>query len=176
MAVIRGPEAFHEIAWLVLNQINTDLGGNAVDRVTVYPGDIAWDDCECGMLAASVGRVYGSDSFPAEAQVSACAASSLVGALTFAVVRCAPQPPDGGIAPGAAELDDAARLAVADKWHLIGAVACTLAQLVDGDHPARLGDTIMDSLTQPAVNVGPQGDCVGSQITALVQIYQGVNI
>jgi hypothetical protein len=176
VAVIRGPQAFYDIAWLVLNQINADLRDNAVDRVAVYPGDIAWDHCECGMLAASVGRIYGSDSFPVEAQVSACAASSLVGALTFSVVRCAPQPPENAIAPDVTELDAAAKLVISDKWYLVNAVACTLAELVDGVYPARMGDTIMDSLTQPAVNVGPQGDCVGSQITALVQIHRGVNI
>lgn len=176
MAVIRGPEAFYDIAWLVLNQINADLQDNAVDRVLVYPGDIAWDHCECGMLAASVSRIYGSDSFPTEAPVSACHAASLVAALTFAIVRCAPQPPEDDIAPDAGLLDDAARLVIADKWYLVNAVGCTLAELTDGTYPAREGDTIMDALTQPAVNVGPQGDCIGSQITALVQIHRGVNI
>ena len=42
--------------------------GGMVDRVCcAVPGGIAWDACECGQLAISVGDSFYSDAFPAPA-------------------------------------------------------------------------------------------------------------
>lgn len=175
MTYLRGPEAFYTLAWLVLNQVQADLGANAVQRVGVYPGRIAWDECECGMLAASVGEIYGSDTFPQPSGQSACASGSLATSITFTLVRCAPQPPENGVAPSITELNEAAALAISDKWYLFHSVGCTLTDLVNGTYAGSPGTRIWDALVGRAVNVGPEGDCVGSEITVQVQIQTGTD-
>lgn len=173
MTFLAGPQAFFQIAYYCLQQVNDDLQDDAVQRVVIYPGDIVWDECECGMLAASVASIIPSNDFPNEAAVTPCGAATLVATINFALVRCAPQPPDGmaEVGPAADELNAAAALSISDQWHLVESVDCALNQLTNnyGTDPQ-----IMDSLIRPAVSIGPRGDCVGSQLQAFVQISRGV--
>lgn len=171
MAVaIRGPQALYDIATLILARVNDDLGSDAVDRVTVYPGEIVWDQCECGMLAAAVSQTLISDSFPAEvtARTGNCAGGTFVGSIVVGIVRCSPSPPDDDIAPLTDELNAAAALSASDQWHLLTSVNCILAEMSDDYR-------IMDALVGRATTVD-RGGCMGSQLTAQVQINRGVNV
>lgn len=167
VTAIRGPQALYDIATLTLTRLEQDLDGDRPDRVCVYPGEIVWDECECGMLAAGVDMTFTSDTFPAQSQASACGGASYVGSITFGVVRCAPQPPEDGIAPSPEALNAAAALAVSDQWHLITTVDCVLAELKDAY-------SIMDALVGRAVSV-TRGDCLGSSLTVQVQFMRGEN-
>lgn len=167
MTAVRGPQALYDIAALMLERLRLDLEGDAPDRITIYPGEIVWDHCECGMLAAGVDLTFTSDTFPAQSTQSACGGASYVGALTFGVVRCAPQPPEDDIAPLVDDLNAAALLAVSDQWHLITTVDCVLGEMKDDYR-------IMDALVGRAVSI-TRGDCLGSSITAQVQFLRGKN-
>lgn len=167
MTAIRGPRALYDIATLMLDRLGQDLEGDAVDRVVIYPGEIVWDHCECGMLAAGIDMTLVSDTFPAQSTVSPCGGASYVGALTFGIVRCAPQPPEEDIAPAVEDLTAAAALSMSDQWHLITTVDCVLAELQDSYQ-------IMDALVGRAVSV-TRGDCLGSSLTVQIQFMRGEN-
>lgn len=166
MTALRGPTALYEIARQGLANLLNDLEGDAPSRVTIYPGTIVWDECNCGMLAAAIDQTYTSDSFPTQSTgFGGCNAASYVGNVTWGIVRCSPQPPEDGIAPAEDELAAAALQAASDQWHLMETIDCLLAGLKDTWQ-------IMDALVGRSVTV-VQGDCMGSQITAQIQFARG---
>lgn len=164
---IRGPQALYDLAGIGLARLTDDLGADAPDRVAVYPGEIVWDRCECGMLAAGVDTTFTSDTFPAQSQTSPCGGGTLVGVITFGIVRCAPQPPEDDIAPDVDELNAAAALTISDQWHLIDSIDCVFGELKDTWQ-------IMDALVGRAVSI-TRGDCAGSALPVQIQFQRGQN-
>jgi hypothetical protein len=133
-------------------------------RAGQVPGDIAWDSCDCGgMLAVSLSRLYLSDNFPEESETvtGACQPPYEVGQFTVAVVRCAPNPDGTEQAPPADELDTAAGLLLQDATEMLDAVAAVLCRLKNDDQ-------VLDYLVTPVEPVGPEGGCVGVNLTVRV--------
>jgi hypothetical protein len=130
----------------------------APDRVCDVPGQLAWDACDCGVLAVTVTRMYPSVSFP-----QAAAGAALVGPcpppyeatdLTVTVLRCAPSM-DGYGNPPSCDLLDAATLTwTRDLDATRRALACCLVDLRDAD-------TIVDFMLGESTPAGPEGGCVG---------------
>jgi len=166
--VITGQFGFHDVGTRVLAEINDALTltpGGRISRVGMVPGAIAWDDCDCGLLAGSVGRQYLSDLFPSQLEdtASPCAAAWLVGVLTVQIIRCAPNMREDGTPPSVAALDGSAREVIADAWQVMSVVPCFLETLVDANE-------IGDYLVHPVVAQGPLGGCVGNDVTISVAL------
>ncbi|WP_051705193.1 hypothetical protein [Streptomyces sp. NRRL S-455] len=133
-------------------------------RASMVPGEIVWDSCDCGgMLAVTLSRLYLSENFPEESETvtGACQPPYEVGQFTVAVVRCAPQPAGAEAAPPVDELDAAAGLLLQDATEMLDAVTATLCRL-------RNDDQVLDYFVTPVEPVGPEGGCVGVNLTVRV--------
>jgi hypothetical protein len=135
----------------------TDAGEPA--RVCEVPGELAWDDCDCGVLAVSVDGPYLSTVLPTEAAgvdlASACPPPYEAVDMTVSVVRCAPGPDDRGNPPTCEALTAAAITWFDDLDAVRSALACALLELRDAD-------TVVDFTLGETVPAGPEGGCVGS--------------
>lgn len=165
-----GPSAFYDLAKDLVDRVATDLALTAAgrpERVCVVPGEIAWDECECGLLAASVERWYYSETFPDDranaAQLGPCDASFTVGELVIGVARCAPNPQGDDLAPSCVTLDDVAETLVIDAHTLRVRVGCRRKRLRDVDD-------VVDFVVREQVSVGPAGSCVGSRLHVAVAL------
>jgi hypothetical protein len=172
--MLAGSDAFYTVLQQVRDVNATALVntlGGAPARVGIVPGAIAWDECEtCGVLALSLVRTFLSDEFPVETAES-LSTGSLQGALLCAdmvlqVVRCAPQP-DGvtAVAPAVAALDFAGRVIVQDAYTVVCTTLSTLNGLLS------TGD-IEDFLMRPLAVMGPEGACVGSELSFAVAVMR----
>lgn len=135
------------------------------DRHSVVPGAIAWDACDCGMLAVSIAQVYPSETFPAPqaAPFGACQAPYEVAEVVVQIIRCAPSAQGQALWPPVAALDASARQVARDAYETLHAVSVELCDM----NEAR---DIADYLIRPQVAQGPQGGCVGSELRALVSL------
>lgn len=135
------------------------------DRHGVVPGAIAWDECDCGLLAVSVAQVYPSETFPdplTRKVSNVCDAPWEVGELVIQVVRCAPNP-DGLEPPTVAELDASAQEVLRDAYELLKGASVRLCEMNrDRD--------IADFLLRPLTAQGPSGGCVGNELRAYVAL------
>lgn len=165
MALITGPLKWYTVAETVRLAILADLT-TLPDRSSVVPGAIAWDECDCGLLAVSVARVYLSDSFPTPLTSKAgtrCDAAWEVGEFVVQLIRCAPNPEGDALAPTTAALDASAQEVLADAYELLRAVSVQLCEMY-GDRD------IIDFFLSPLTAQGPSGGCVGSELRFLVAL------
>lgn len=166
--MITGPLKWYTVAETLRAAVHAALT-ETPERSGVVPGAIAWDACDCGMLAVSIAQVYPSDEFPAEltGRVSAgCDAAWEVGEVVVQVIRCAPNPEGQALYPSVAALDASAQAVARDASEALRAVAVRLCQL-------REDRAIVDYLLRPQTVQGPAGGCVGSELRAFVGLPRG---
>lgn len=133
-------------------------------RSGVVPGAVAWDACDCGILAVSVGPITLSDNFPEEltTRVSAgCDAAWEVGEILIQIIRCAPNPDVNALHPTVAELDASAREVARDAYETLRATSHELCAMRDNDD-------IVDFLIRTQTPQGPSGGCVGTELRVQV--------
>lgn len=163
--MITGPLKWYTVASTLEQAIYAELTTKP-SRHSVVPGQIAWDECDCGLLAVSVGQIYPTEQFPDPAQVrvgNACDAPWEAAEIVMQIVRCAPNPDDPLLAPTTAELDASAREVLTDAYEMMLAVSVTLCQMnKDRD--------ISDYLMRANVPQGPSGGCVGNELRAVVSL------
>jgi hypothetical protein len=132
----------------------TDAGPPA--RICAVPGQLAWDDCRCGVLAVTVEHLYPSAAFPQQATGTAlagpCPPAYEAAAVTVTVLRCAPG--QYGNPPTCEALTAAAITWFTDLDAVRATLACALLDLRDAD-------TIVDFTLGDTVPAGPEGGCVG---------------
>jgi hypothetical protein len=136
----------------------TDAGAPA--RVCEVAGQLAWDNCDCGVLAVTVDRMYPSTMFPQQAPpvqlAAACPPPYEAVDLAVTVLRCAPGPDGQGRSPSCTQLDAASLTWFLDVDAVRQALACCLVGLRDAD-------TVVDFVLRDTVPLGPEGGCVGSE-------------
>jgi hypothetical protein len=170
----RGPLAFYQINQLIVNGVSAALSdslGGPVERACVVPGNIAWDSCDCGLLAVSTRRWFVTDDFPAgnsggSERSTPCDQPWLIGEIVAQVVRCAPSPEGVNIiSVPCSELDAAAQILLSDAYVVITEMISILCEL-------RETDQIVDYTLNQEETVGPEGGCVGVEISASVALYR----
>jgi hypothetical protein len=145
-----------------------DTPDGTPERVCLLvPGDIAADGCDCGQLALTIQRRYGSYTFPAEATTDEAAAECpppvLVGVVTLTLFRCVPSPDDQGNPPSCDALQDAAVGQDVDIATIRRTLACHLANLATQEQ-------ILHYTVGATVSNGPSGGCGGSDTTITIGI------
>ncbi|MFE6634658.1 hypothetical protein ACFVFT_15020 [Streptomyces tendae] len=162
--MIRGELKWYEVASR-LEQAAYEALTDTPDRHGVVPGAIAWDACDCGMLAVSVAQVYPSELFPSPqaAPFGACQAPYEVAEIVVQIIRCAPQAEGQSLYPTAAALDASAQQVARDAYETLRAVSLELCEMNEQRD-------IEDYLVRPQVTQGPQGGCVGTELRALVSL------
>lgn len=160
--MITGPLKWYTVASTLEQAVYAELAANPPDRHSVVPGAIAWDACDCGLLAVSVARVYLSDAFPQPlATATACKAAWDVAEVVAQLIRCAPNPDDQTLVPTVADLDASAQEILTDAYGLLKAVSVKLCEMkADRD--------IIDFFLNPLTAQGPSGGCVGNELRFLV--------
>lgn len=135
------------------------------DRHGVVPGAIAWDACDCGLLAVSVGPIYLTETFPdplSRRVGNACDAPWEAAEVIIQVIRCAPNQDDLE-PPTTAELDASAQEVLRDAYEMMRAVSVKLCQM---NEARDIADFILRQLTPQ----GPSGGCVGNELRAIVAL------
>jgi hypothetical protein len=162
--VITGPLKWYTVAETLRAAVHDELT-TAPQRSSVVPGAIAWDKCDCGLLAVSVVQVFLSETFPdpLARKVGACDAPYEVGEVVIQVVRCAPNPDDPLTAPTTAELDASAQEVLRDAYEMLKAVSVKLCEMNDARD-------ISDFMLRPLTAQGPSGGCVGNEVRAFVAL------
>lgn len=136
---------------------------NAINRKGVVPGDIAWDDCQCGQLVISENRRFPSRNFPLEEvdHTADCGEPWLIVEYTLSLTRCVPGTTANAKSPTVASLSAAAELLSDDMSRARKAVMCCLTNLYD---ELGMGDRIEAFELGMQNTVGPEGDCAGHEL------------
>jgi len=165
MAMISGPLKWYTVAETLRQAVHDELTVEP-SRSGVVPGQIAWDECDCGLLAVSVGPIHLTEIFPdplSRRVGNACDAPWEAAEIVIQVVRCAPNPDDPMTAPAPAELDASAQEVLRDAYEMMRAVSVKLCQMNrDRD--------ISDFILRPLTPQGPSGGCVGNELRAVVSL------
>lgn len=166
MPMISGELKWYEVASRLEQAIYAELSVTPA-RNGVVPGAIAWDACDCGLLAVSVGQIYPTEQFPNPAQVrvgGTCDAPWEAAEIIMQVVRCTPTHDDNtGNPPTTAALDASAREILTDAHQMMRAVSITLCQM---NKDREISDYLMRAL----VPQGPSGACGGNELRAVVSL------
>jgi hypothetical protein len=178
VAQLRGPTGFYQVGSILVTNVEAVLAASAggpVERACVVPGEIAWDGCNCGLLAVSVRRWFLTDNFPESgiglggssvaSRATPCDLPYLVGELRVQVIRCAPIPDGNAISVPCSDLDAAAQVLLSDAYVTLTEVVSTLCEL-------RETDQIIDYVLGEQETLGPAGDCVGSELVAQVALVR----
>lgn len=160
--MITGATKWNQVAVLVRDAAVAGLS-TPPDRASIVPGAIAWDECDCGLLAVSLNQVYVSDSFPAPYvdRTNPCGGAWEVGEYVVQIVRCAPSPDGQSLSPTVAGLEEAALLVQTDTVELLTAIQELLCGLLSDNQ-------IIDFVINPLTAQGPQGGCVGNELRFLI--------
>ncbi|WP_328436877.1 hypothetical protein OHA71_06385 [Streptomyces sp. NBC_00444] len=165
MPMITGPLKWYTVASRLEQAIYAELTVTPA-RHGVVPGAIAWDACDCGLLAVSVGRIHPTEQFPNPAQArigNSCDAPWEAAEIIMQVVRCTPTADNLGNPPTVADLDASAQEIIRDAYEMMRAVSTTLCEM----NKAR---EISDFVMRPLVAQGPTGACGGNELRALVSL------
>jgi hypothetical protein len=165
--MISGPLKWYTVAETIRQAIETNLSV-PVQRSGVVPGSIAWDECDCGLLAVSVYQIYPSETFPDPLidPSGNCDASHDVAEIVIQIVRCAPQPEGPEFAPAVADLDASSQEILRDAYEMTQAVRETLCAM-ENDRD------IYAWILRPLTSQGPTGACVGNELRVLVGLLRG---
>lgn len=170
--MLQGPLAVWDVSSLLLTNVQAELAvnpGEQLDRACVVPGEFAWDECECGTLLVSPRRLFLADDFPETSlgrgliRASPCDLPWLVAEIIIQVIRCAPNPADGQLAPSCDALAAAARILLIDAYVTLTETVSTLCGLRDANE-------IIDYVLGEQVTRGPEGSCVGTELNVFVGI------
>lgn len=168
MTQLLGPLKWYAVCLDTLQAVQAALTYQ-VQRAGVVPGMVAWDACDCGMMAVSVVKSWLSDTFPDPefGVVGNCTAAWEVSEIVVQIVRCAPSDMDAVTPyPPSPALDTAAQVMATDAFDVLSSVAAMLCQLKDSDQ-------ISDYVIGEQVPMGPEGGCVGTELHFTVGLPRG---
>lgn len=163
--MITGPLKWYEVASRIEQAVYAQLSVKP-DRHSVVPGAIAWDACDCGLLAVSLVQIFLTEQFPDQQSRrvgNGCDAPYEVGEFVVQLIRCAPNPDDQTGVPTVAALDAGAREVDQDAYELLRAVSLLLCEM-NADRE------ISDFMLRPLTAQGPSGGCVGNELRAFVAL------
>lgn len=160
--MITGPTKWYTVAKALRDAVYAELTVKP-SRSGVVPGAIAWDECDCGLLAVSLAQIFLSDS-PADIvgrPFGNCDAVYEVGEFVIQVVRCAPNPLSLDEPPTVAALDASAQEVMRDAYEMLEGASVRLCEM----NAAR---DISAFMMRPLTSQGPSGGCVGNELRAYV--------
>lgn len=163
--IVWAPSTVNSILTGLLTAVSGTLAlttGGRPRRVVFAPGEVAWDECDCGQLAVDVTRRYRSRGFPTDATdalIGNCDEVMIIFDCTISMVRCIPIPDVNGKAPSPTALGRSALIMEEDAYALWNATWCYMSRL--RDNTPRL---ISDFIINDDVSLGPSGACAGSEL------------
>lgn len=167
MPMISGELKWYTVATRLRDAVYDELTTKP-SRSGVVPGQIAWDECDCGLLAVSLARVFLTETFPDELSRrigNACDAPYEVGEFVIQVIRCVPGATDQLLAPSVADLDASAQELLRDAYEMLKGVSVELCEM----NAAR---DISDFMLRPLTTQGPTGVCGGNELRVYVALLR----
>lgn len=170
--MLRGPTAFYVIALQLTTSLDEALAtstGGRPERACVVPGEIAWDDCQCGMLAVTPRSWALSDTFPDDAdsrgslRSSPCDLPWLVSTINVQLVRCAPSPNGNALSVPCTALDAASQILISDAYVVVTETTSLFCTMKNDDE-------IVDYIISDVATIGPSGGCVGVELQVSVAV------
>lgn len=151
----------------------------APESACVVTGQVAWDNCECGMLRVSLQRSFFSQNFPSSAQTTAdqfgsgkCGHPIQVHQVQVMVLRCEPPGGPNSEPPDCLVLSAAAQTKIDDAQAVLGGVLCCL-QVMQQQRDSEGNRIIQYFMVGDQTYVGPQGGCGGSTFTVMLGFLAG---
>lgn len=165
--MILGPLKWYIVAETLRLAVHNELTVKP-DRSGVVPAAIAWDECDCGLLAVSVNQIFPTQTFPTLLVEPSgnCDASVDAAEIVIQVIRCAPQPEGDKMAPSVSALDTSAQEILRDAFELLKAVRETLCAMENNRD-------VYAFLLRPLTAQGPTGACVGNELRVYVGLMRG---
>lgn len=145
----------------VVDELEHSIGGVPRRVCLAVPGDIAWDECDCGQFAQTIVSDTPTENFPVAAtdrRTTACGPQFLAVEVLASMVRCVPGVGRDNRPPTCDQLLESARILESDRTALRRGITCCLWDL-------RQAYRITDFTVGAATTVGPEGLCVGVQLT-----------
>lgn len=165
MPMISGELKWYTVATRLRDAVYAELTTKPT-RSGVVPGAIAWDECDCGLLAVSVARIFLTETFPDELSRrigNACDAPYEVGEFVIQVIRCVPGASDQTLAPTVAELETSAQEILRDAYEMLKGASVELCEM-------NRDREISDFMLRPLTAQGPTGVCGGNELRAYVAL------
>lgn len=171
MVTTRDPLHTYRLAELVRDCVAERIAATpagAPGRTVIVTGEIAHDDCECGLLTVAVVEEFLTDAFPEPqtgAQVSSttpCGGGRAVLNLQVSMQRCSPDDAVDDSPPAVEELQQAARDSIRDAWEIRTGLKCCLTELASTNDPDTGGRWLTDFLIDTTTYTGAEGFCQGS--------------
>jgi len=170
MSKYTGALRWYSLAADLLAYVN-DNTTSRFGRVSLVPGLIAWDGCDCGALYLMINQTYDCEDFPMQkitADISGgCGAPYEASELVMQVMECAPTPQGNSNSTSVADEDKAARLVRRDAAEVRKAVRAFLCA-------ARNSDDVEDFIVDVQIVQGPSGGCVGTELRFRVSMMMEV--
>lgn len=163
--MITGPLKWYTVATRIRDAVYGELTIKPA-RYGVVPGTIAWDECDCGLLAVSVNQIFLTETFPDQLTRrvgNACDAPYEVGEFVIQVIRCVPGASDQTIAPTVVELDASAQEVLRDAYEMLKGTSVLLCEM-------NRDREISDFMLRPLTAQGPTGVCGGHELRAYVAL------
>jgi hypothetical protein len=133
----------------------TPTGWPSNARRYIVPGQLAWDSCECGLLAIEWQNVSYTGAFPNPRQALADGCRPYLALqLLVTVLRCAPNPGPHGEPPSPEDINAAAIINLDDMEAVLSGTSQAVSALENSN--------IILQYALAGVNpAGPNGGCVG---------------
>lgn len=142
----------------------TPAGVPANARVCVVPGQLAWDDCECGLIAVEFnGSAFSTNFFASQPGTSDGCRPYATFTYTITALRCVTGTQNEGRPPTCEQLDAAAQTFYDDGLALLMGTAQALRSMIDAN-------VILEYGMNGLVPTGPQGNCVGQTQQVIVAL------
>jgi hypothetical protein len=146
----------------ILTSVRTQLlvtptGWPTTAREYIVPGQLAWDECECGLLAIEWLSAPYTSAFPNVRQALADGCKPMLALqVQVTVLRCAPSPGIHGEAPSPSDLMSAAITNLDDLEAVLTGTSQAVKTLEESNA------ILQYALSAPNPQ-GPEGGCVGVQ-------------
>lgn len=171
MVTTRDPLHTYRLAELVRDCVAGRLAATtagAPARTVIVTGEVAHDDCECGLLTIAVQEEFLTDAFPEPREgaqlsdASPCGGGRAVISLQVSMQRCSPDDSATDEPPPVEELQTAARESIIDAWEIRTGLRCCLGELATTNDPDTNGRWLTDYLIGTTTYTGAEGYCQGS--------------
>lgn len=153
----------------VATALEDTRGGRPKRIAFAVPGQIAWDECDCGQLAQTITSITSaktSNTPSTESAAFACGHPLMIVNVTLSLVRCVPGTDEitaTSIAPTVSTLLGAALTLEEDRTVVRTSLLRHLRTLFDEYK-------IRDFTIGAATSVGPEGVCGGIEITYTITL------
>ena len=171
------PTAVSNVLTPLLTAVSTGLAGTAngaPNRVLFQPGaEVAWDECDCGLLAVKVNRRYRTRGFPedwTDRVIGNCDELGIVVDCSLQLVRCVPIVGENDSLPASdTALLNAAIREQEDAYTVWRTTQCYLTLLREPapGSPQLITDYVINDQTP----LGPQGGCAGTELHFKFGLY-----